>query len=242
MFSKLINIIKYWHPKVALRYLPIVEEIEKEFTNKNLILEIGSGAIGIAPYLNREVVGADRDFSGKECSILKQVVADALNLPFADKSFDFVIASDVLEHIPQEKRKKAIKEWLRVAKNELIIAFPEGIEAEKQDRELYEEFKKRKCLDCAEKFFQDHLKYGLPKVEEVIKWIKGFMGDKGIKGEIREIDNLNLRLRKFLMQGWMTKNFFVDFFFRKIMLFFIPILRLFNNQLTYRKIIFVKIK
>ncbi len=253
MITLLVNFIKYWHPKVALRYLPIVEEIQEHGGNKGYkgdwggeeinysVLEVGSGAIGIAPYLNQKVVGADRDFSDKECPLLKQVVADAASLPFTDRSFDFVVTVDVIEHIAPEKRQQAVSEWVRVAKHELIIAFPEGKEAESQDRELYEQFKKKNCHDFAEKFFEEHLEFGLPEIKEVIGWIKGVMGIKGIGGEIRVKENLNLNLRKLLMRGWMTQNFFVDFFFRKIMLIFIPVLRLFNQKPTYRKIIFVRL-
>jgi hypothetical protein len=244
----LMNILKYWHPKVALRYLPMVDEIlseklktKSEMTDRNEILEIGSGTMGIAPYLGIPVVGVDKEFDGKSCPLLKQVVADGLQLPFADKSFDFVVSSDVTEHIAPTDRKKAIVEWLRVTKKELIIGFPEGEAAEKQDQRLYNEFKKMEKKDTAEFFFKEHLENKLPRIEEVKGLIRGYMGENNIKGNIRVADNLNLDVRAFLMRGWMTKNIFVDIFFRKIMLLFIPVLRLLNQKPTYRKIIFVKL-
>lgn len=202
-------------------------------------MEIGSGSIGVAPYINKQVIGVDKTFIGKSHSLLKQVIGDGISLPFADKSFDFVVSSDVLEHISPENRKKAVLEWLRVAKKELIIAFPEGKKSEIQDKELYEEFKKKGLSDYSEKFFKEHLEYGLPRIEEVVTWLKS--KDQQVKS-VNIKDNLNIPLRKFLMYGWMTKNFFVNLFFRKILLFFIPILRLFNNSPVYRKIVFIKIK
>jgi SAM-dependent methyltransferase len=42
------------------------------------------------------------------------VVGDALNLPYADQTFDYVIASEILEHIPEDDA--AIAELLRVLK------------------------------------------------------------------------------------------------------------------------------
>ena len=51
-------------------------------------------------------------------------VADGTNLPFADESFDFVVATDVLEHIPQEKRSMFCQEMLRVARKCAILTFP----------------------------------------------------------------------------------------------------------------------
>lgn len=244
----LLDFFTFWHPKIALRYLPIVEEINLTYKDGNSILEVGSGAIGAAPYINRQVIGVDKSFDGKNHSKLKQVVADAVKLPFADCSFDYVVSSDVLEHIRPDLRQKAVFEWLRVAKKELILAFPEGEEAEIHDKELYDEFKKNNCQDCAEIFFKEHLEYGLPRIEEVTGWLKNFqttchpeeLSDEGSSLDIQIVDNLNLSLRKFLMHGWMTKNPFVDLFFRKILLLFIPIMCLFNQSPTYRKIVFIK--
>lgn len=236
----LIDIVTFWHPKIALRYLPIVEDINRSFQKGDSILEVGSGAIGLAPYIDQQVIGADKNFDGKSHPKLKQVVADAVNLPFADHSFDYVVSSDVLEHISPDKRQKAIDEWLRVAKKELILAFPEGEKSEIHDKELYEEFKKQGIFDYSEKFFKEHLEFGLPRIEEVKKWLT--QATEGSSLDIQVIDNLNISFRKFLMYGWMTDNFFVNLFFRKILLFLIPILRMFNNLPTYRKIIFVKFK
>lgn len=47
-------------------------------------------------------------------SNLRVVCADVTDLPFADKSFDFVIAKDVLEHVPEVW--KAFREISRVGK------------------------------------------------------------------------------------------------------------------------------
>ena len=50
------------------------------------------------------------------------VVADASNLPFEDKSFDFVISSHVLEHLFDPIA--AIHEWRRVARKYIFITVP----------------------------------------------------------------------------------------------------------------------
>jgi ubiquinone/menaquinone biosynthesis C-methylase UbiE len=236
--KKVYNFLNYWHPKIALRYLPIADEINRSYRHGDSILEVGSGPIGIAPYIGKQVIGVDTDFSGKSFELLKEVKGDATNLQFADKSFDFVVSSDVLEHIPPNLREQAIYEWLRVAKKELILAFPEGKDSESHDKELYEEFKKRNMSDFAEKFFKEHLEYGLPRIENVINWIKSVERIK----DVQVVDNLNISFRTFLMHGWMTNNVFVDIFFRKVLLFFIPLMRLINQKPVYRKIVFVKMK
>ncbi len=50
------------------------------------------------------------------------MVADAENLPFADDSFDLVISSHVLEHLPDFD--KGLKEIYRVTRKKAIIALP----------------------------------------------------------------------------------------------------------------------
>lgn len=50
------------------------------------------------------------------------VVADGANLPFENKSFDYIINSHVLEHFFSPLH--AIEEWVRVAKKYLLIIVP----------------------------------------------------------------------------------------------------------------------
>ena len=108
-----------WHPEVAIRYLPIVSEIKK-FPKDTKILEVGSGGLGIAPYLGRLVVGLDNNFSGPSHPLLKQKKGKGEKIPFKDSSFDIVISVDTLEHVPSEKRSLMIDEMLRVAHRECI--------------------------------------------------------------------------------------------------------------------------
>ena len=51
---------------------------------------------------------------GAAAASAKAVVGDALSLPYADETFDCVIASEILEHIPQDDA--AIAELIRVLK------------------------------------------------------------------------------------------------------------------------------
>ena len=52
------------------------------------------------------------------------VVADAENLPFKDSAFTHVVSSEVLEHIPDDK--KAVNEVARIIKKggDFILTFP----------------------------------------------------------------------------------------------------------------------
>ncbi len=234
-----MNIVSKWHPKVALRYLPIVAQIKK-INPHGTVLEVGSGSLGIAPYLGRQVTGVDRDFAGPQISLLEKVSADATKLPFAKEAFIFVVAVDVLEHIPRFKREKAIREMIRVAKKGVFIAVPEGKKAQEQDKKLSQIYQRR--FGLAFPFFSQHLKYGLPTEEEVRVLIWEAAKKEKKEVTIEREQRLNLFLREFLMKGWMTKNIFVDVIFRKVFLILIPLFLRCNWEPTYRGFYYVKLK
>jgi len=109
-------------------YIKRVKEylIQKPYTNKKL-LDVGAGhgyiAIEMAK-LGLDVVACDlspkaiehleRNKKIFKLKNLKIVHCNAQSLPFANESFDHVVAIAILEHIPEEE--KAIKEWKRVLK------------------------------------------------------------------------------------------------------------------------------
>ena len=63
-----------------------------------------------------ELVRATREFP------VAGIAGDALALPFASRAFDFVIASQVLHHFPQEEAVQLIREMHRVARRRVVIA------------------------------------------------------------------------------------------------------------------------
>jgi len=52
-----------------------------------------------------------------------RVIADGTSLPFKNKVFDYVVSSDVFEHIPEPKREAFIDEMIRTAKKKVIFTF-----------------------------------------------------------------------------------------------------------------------
>ncbi|MEK7165831.1 MAG: hypothetical protein AAB874_03430, partial [Patescibacteria group bacterium] len=74
--EKLLGIYR-WHPTIALRYLPIIDELRKNgFLNVD-VLEVGSGSIGIVPYLRHQVVGVDIAFLDPIHRNLTPILGDA---------------------------------------------------------------------------------------------------------------------------------------------------------------------
>jgi 2-polyprenyl-3-methyl-5-hydroxy-6-metoxy-1,4-benzoquinol methylase len=219
-----------WHPEVAIRYLPIVREIRGiGGIREPSVLEVGSGGLGIAPYLGRKVVGLDIKFTQPVHPLLTTKIGKAEQIPYPDKSFEVVMAVDVLEHLSKEKREKVVKEMKRVAKKEIIIAVPTGKLAQEQDKQLALEYQKRNHKDFP--FFTDHQKCGLPEVEEIANMLEA---------NVRIEENEPLALREFLMRGWMNQNFLAKIFYWKFLLLFIWAFKFFDRPPYYRTIFYVK--
>lgn len=98
------------------------------------------------------------------------IKADALNLPFGQGEFDFVISSDVLEHIPQDNRERFLEEQLRVAKQGILLAAPffskDVIEAERVAAAFY-----RSLSGKNHRWLSEHKKFVLPQVS----WFEPFL-------------------------------------------------------------------
>lgn len=227
-----------WHPEVALRYLPIVEEIEK-LDKETSILEVGSGGLGITPYLRRKVTGVDVKFDPPFHPFLKKIICSVTKLPFADSSFDVVVSVDTLEHLRKKERKKAIDEMIRVARKKMLAGVPCGKMSADEDSWLSRFDQKHRGRIFP--FLKEHLRYGLPEENEISDMISISAKQYKKVVSIMVKGNENISLHRFLLKGYMNKSVLEDFFFRKILLFAIPWLRHMNKAPTYRKLFFIDI-
>jgi len=237
LIEKLFGIYR-WHPTIALRYLPIVEEIKK-IESTDWVLEVGSGGLGITPYLQKPVVGVDIAFSPPMHTQLIPVIASATQLPFADSSFDVVVSTDMLEHVSKNLRIKAISEMLRVGKKLICIGVPCGKISQAQDGGLAHEYKRthREEFD----FFAEHAQMGLPDKSEILETISMEAAKLNKKIMVKNQGILNIEVRWWLMKGWISDNWLVNIFFRKVLLLGVPLLKRLNNEPTYRQLFFVTI-
>jgi len=125
----------------AARYYPILRALgQHNLLSSGSILEIGSGSAGLGTFRKVPFTGCDLSFPSPPQWPMTPVVASAADLPFSDGSFDAVVASDVLEHVPPELRATVIQETLRVARRLVIFGFPCGIAAHDADRALRETY------------------------------------------------------------------------------------------------------
>lgn len=228
-----------WHPEVALRYMPIVTAIRK-LSSSSTILEVGSGSLGITPYLGRFITGIDQDFKGPKLPYVHEIKGDATSLSFKDRSYDIVISVDMLEHMSTKDRIKAINEMVRVARNLVAIGVPSGGEAEEHDQEMDSYYKK--IFGHSYHFLDEQVGFGLPSKNDIIDAIESALSTYKRSASWRIENNESIRLRTILMKGWMTKNPIVDIIFRKLLVPFVFLFQYCNWTPAYRKIFIITLK
>ena len=92
-----------------------------------------------------------------------------VKLPVDDKSFDAVVSIDTLEHIPQKDREKAIDEYYRIAKKEIILTGPIDSDYQRESEKRVNEVYKR-LFGADHHYLKEHLEYGDPKIKDLKRW------------------------------------------------------------------------
>lgn len=229
---------KNQHPESALRYLPVVSVLNKHHLQNSKILEVGSGSLGITPYLQKPIDGVDIDFSGPQTPLLYKIHGSSLNLPIRKNSYDVAICVDTLEHIEKENRQKAISEIINSAKKIAIIVVPVGNFSEMQDKKLDAYF--QKVFGKKNNFLSEHVKNGLPTTDEILVILDRVLTSLGKKAKISSFPLLNLKIREILMKTWISNNRYIYYLYLKGYLLLLPLLRLANWGNCYRRMFVVE--
>jgi len=137
------------------------------------VLEVGANAhCGLQEFLpNADITFTDID-EQPVAEHVNFIQADATNLPFKDDEFDFVISTDVLEHVPAKLRKKFINECYRVAKVAFILACPiDNGETPQAESIANKSFKRLHGVDYI--WLREHQLEGLPTIESIDEMVEG---------------------------------------------------------------------
>lgn len=147
----------------AIRYGSILAQ--PEFEGSDTILEVGSGTGGISSFTGDQVVGVDIRFEGRKSENLSAVRASVTALPFRNASFNRVICSDVMEHLPDEARPKALEELVRITGETLFLACPCGQPARRLDSFLFKLYESLKI--SPPEWMIEHIRMGIPDAESI---------------------------------------------------------------------------
>jgi SAM-dependent methyltransferase len=173
-----------------VRFEPVLRLVRERPTTSPTLLDVGSGTQGIASLLppGWQVTSVDADFEDYGAATGRrvgpdQVVGDVRALPFADRAFDFVVAVDLLEHVPPDGREQAVQEICRVAGSRAVVACPAGEQALAADRRLAERI--LASGRTVPPWLTEHLDNGFPQAAEIAAAAAAF-------GTVRLLANENL--------------------------------------------------
>ncbi|KKM08852.1 hypothetical protein SY88_22395 [Clostridiales bacterium PH28_bin88] len=174
---------------LLMRYAPLIEHLETHAPRDARILEVGSGSHGITRFCKRRVVGLDIDFPPPVSPYLEPHKGHATAIPFPDHSFDFVVCTDVLEHIPGDARELAMREMWRLARRAVLCGVPCGSKALRYEERYNTAYRQRLGRDNP--WLVEHQQHGLPEAEEVRRaWLRVTQGSP--EARIHESGNVNL--------------------------------------------------
>jgi SAM-dependent methyltransferase len=175
-----------------LRYEPVARHLEA--SGGRTLLEAGGGSRGVGPYLRGdwEITNCDLSFDdyGSQRVATEtpatRVVASVLELPFEDRSFDAVVALDLLEHIKPGSRPQALRELARVARLVAVIGCPTGARALRADEALANLYASRGRE--APGWLTEHFENGFPEPNLLSETLTPF-------GTIEIVSNTNVQAR-----------------------------------------------
>lgn len=109
--------------------------IRRHLSNAKTVLDVGCGDGSLMGKLNHDkkynIVGVDlyKPYldKAKDLGVYKKLVSsDLRKLKFKNKSFDIVLASQVVEHLTKKEASELIVKLEKIAKHKVIITTPNG--------------------------------------------------------------------------------------------------------------------
>lgn len=144
----------------AARFFPILQELKRQLPVGGELLEVGSGSLGLGEFWGRSFVGCDVTFNTRPVDHMRAVVCSGVELPFGDRTFDAVVVSDVIEHVPPMLRKAIVDEALRVSRKIVVVGYPCGQAASELDQKLYRDYQNKKLIPPI--WLEEHMLHPFP--------------------------------------------------------------------------------
>lgn len=151
-----------------MRFEKAAESINLEGT----ILDVGGGEGDFFDFLETSGIIAevptDRSLFPEIRYAHPYVMYDGTSLPFKDDSFDTVVALDTLEHVPPENRESLLIEIQRVAREAIILTFPERHFLLPLLLAIGSFLQRSGISSIMKKSLEEHLRYGLPMKADIL--------------------------------------------------------------------------
>lgn len=212
----------------AARFFPILQELKRQLPAEGELLEVGSGSLGLGEFWDRSFVGCDVSFTTKPVDHMHAVACSGAQLPFGDRTFDAVVVSDVMEHIPPGLRRNLVDEALRVSRRIVVFGYPCGQAASELDRKLYRDYTQKQL--AAPIWLEEHMLHPFPD--------DSLFADVPPGWERRVIPNESLSFHYWMMRTEMLRSWSYAF---RLALRIAPrlvekALQLVNREPSYRKL------
>jgi hypothetical protein len=172
----------------VVRYEPVLRLVRE--LGGGTLLEAGSAHRGIRGNGLTEpewdVTAVDMSFDnygqagGSPPDDCRAVVGDVRALPFEDRSFDVVVALDLLEHLDAGDRPVALRELARVARRRVIVGCPTGTDALEADRRLADFYREHGQVPA---WLTEHLENGFPEVSDLTLALEPFGRPRVVRNE-----------------------------------------------------------
>jgi ubiquinone/menaquinone biosynthesis C-methylase UbiE len=182
-----------YYDAISAKYTNILEQLDAQrkqklfnvlvTANTQSVLDVGGANGWVTIGFPKEIWVITQDISMQS---LKRgdgesILSDAANLPFPDKSFDMVICSQVLEHIPQRAYKGVISEISRIARKEIVISVPYREDLSMRNVE---------CSACGKEFNSYYHKRAYSEIELSLLFADWVMAEWHVFGKLNTDSNM----------------------------------------------------